>query len=209
MSFTAPTSPTKLLVRKGQPIEAAHHNGLVRLAEQLIIARGPVKGRQMPDGFTPHIKITQVTQVDHPFKVSVEAISGTGASTEYGATFSLGTVEGIIPEIEKVGLDTVDVKGNPPVLKIKPEAWKSSGTAKRSLLMLTYTLDPNSHIVTAVTPIAVPQVPDFQPWTWNKLIAILVRIDTDITVKQMCFFNQRFYAINPSSGRFTPIPMNA
>ena len=209
MSFTVPTPPTNLIVKKGQQIEAAHHNGLVRFGEQLVISRGPLKGRQMPDGFTPRVKIVQSTDVDHPFKVTVDPLSGSGAATVYGASFSVGHVSGIIPKIDQVGLDAVDSKGNFPIFKIKPDAWSAYGTAQRALIMLNYGLDHSSYTVTSVSPIAVPKPPDFAPYQWNKLIAILILSSGSVTVKQMCFFNQQFYALNQRAGKFTAISMSA
>lgn len=175
-------------VRRGQRISASHHNGLVRLAEELTITQARVKGRHDPDGFSPHFDVRATVNVDHPFKVALS----TDAGGKLTATFSPGFVAGIVPKIKDVALDDVDTQGNSPALIVGDDAFKKQGNAERGLLMFRYDLDHDSFEVTAVTPVAVPTPPASQPWTWYKLIAILTRVSGDVTVSQQCFFSQDF-----------------
>ena len=164
---------TSLRVTRRQRIEAAHHNGLVTLAESLEIQRGRLKGRQEPDGFTPRIDIRATTSPSHPWKPSL-------GETERGLVtigFETGHISGIVATIDGTALDDVTDQEEPPLLTVPASAWKKNGNAERALIMAKVTFRTADFSVETVELVAVPAVPDFRPFTFHKLIHILTRID--------------------------------
>jgi hypothetical protein len=201
-------APTALRVRQGQRIEAAHHNGLVTLAQSLTFQRGTLKGRQLPEGFIPRVVVSQTISIDHPFKVTLTPGDN---DQEMSATFTLGYVAGIVPQIDGTPLDEPDDNGAPPVLKVTEAAWKPRGNIERALIMLRYELDHSSFTVNKVVPVAVATPPHQSPWTWHKLIAIAIRDSTgQVTVSQQCFTSQEFdTSERKPSGLFRAWPRSA
>jgi hypothetical protein len=200
--------PSGVRVRTGQTILSSHHNGMVSVAEALTFQRGTLKGWQLPEGFIPRVVVSQTISIDHPFKVTLSAGDN---DQEMSATFTLGYVAGIVPQIDGTALDETDDHGNPPVLKVTEAAWKPRGNIERALIMLRYELDPAAFTVNKVVPVAVATVPAQAPWTWHKLIAIAIRDSTgQVTVSQQCFTSQEFdTSERKPSGLFRPWPRSA
>lgn len=202
---TSPSAPDSLRVRKGQRVEAAHHNGLVRLASQLTIQRGRLKGRQDPDGFTPHVEVSTSVSVDHPFRMSVTE----GEDDVQLVTFTPGTVSGVVPALDELALDDVDDAGEPPVLRVEADAWAPHGRVERALILFRYDLDA-AFSVLKVTPLAAPKKPDPSPRTWHKLIGFLIRFEGNVRPFQQCFFAQYFDAAGGKTpGAFRAYPRAA
>lgn len=192
----------KLHVLKGEKVKAEHHNKLCDLVEALTLQRGPLKGRQTSDGFSPHVNVSATFSSPHSFKVSIEA----GEGDQYLATFTLGHVSGVVPMIDDRALDDLDEAGNPPALIVKADAWKKHGRIERALLMFRYELD-RDYSVLKIVPVAVSVPPAQANFQWHKLIAILVRFEGDVRVAQMCFFAQEFdTSERTDAGRFHPWP---
>lgn len=200
-----PASPARATVRNGKAPTAQQHNALVQLTEQTTMQRGPLRGRRMPDGFTPRVSIKATLSVDYNFRVT---LSEGKTADEWVVSFTPGDVAGIIPEIDGVALDDVDEANNPPQLTVKPDDWRKVGNVSRTLIMFHYELEHSSFVVQKVTPIAVPRPPDAKPWEWNKLVAFLTRSnDGTVKVTQRVFFSQAFDVANSKpNGTFTPLP---
>lgn len=198
-----------LRVRRGQVITAAHHNGLVSLAERIQLQRGALKGRSEPGGFTPRITAQVVVRVEHPFRVLL--------TTEHDLAFVTidpGYVNGIMPEIDgdldSVPLDKLNARGEVPRLAIPKDAWQPYGTGERALVFLRYQLDA-SFLVNRVTPVALAKPPSAAlPRQWHKLCATLYYQTGTFRVRQHVFFDQYFTASGgTSAGRFTAWPRAA
>jgi hypothetical protein len=199
--------PDSLLVKRGERVLAEHHNGLVKLAESITLQRGPLKGRQDANGFTPHIDVPPASgAVDHAFKIALSD----GPRGELLCRFTPGHVGGIIPIIGVRYLDDFDDEDLGPALEIPDDAWKKRGLTERALIMFRYELNP-SFAVAKVVPVAVAAPPDNPPFAWHKLIAILIRSeDGAIRVLQQCFFSQYFdTSERKPSGRFRAWPRAA
>lgn len=194
-------SPSDLRVQPGQIILAAHHNGLVDLAESMSLGSSSI-AHQDKDGVIIRASLHGLSpRTNHAFRI---ALGEDG--DDVLLTFTPAHVAGIMPTIDDEGLDHFDEAGNPPALRVGKSAWKKVGAVERTLVMFRYEL-AGDFTVAKVVPVAVPAPPARKPFTWHKLVAILVKQNGDIRVFPQMFFPQNFLAAETTtSGGFRPLP---
>jgi hypothetical protein len=193
-----PAVPDSLFVRPGQEIEARHHNELVRLAEQLTIQRSGLRGRQMPDGFTPRVEVSQTISAEHRFTLAVED----GGDGKLLLSWSQGLIGGVEPVIgEKKISELDDQTGQPPKFEVTPDDFGDDG---RCLVYFQIEVDHISFLAVKVTPAAFAKKPGATAWMAFKLAGILAKDgDGAVTAYPRLFFDQGFAASEKkSSGMF-------
>jgi len=189
-------------VRKGQRIRAEHHNALVSLAEQGAVGIGMLKGHQDANGFVPRIAIKTSVGTGHAFRITLDDVDG-----KMFATFTPAHIAGLMPEIDGHPLDELDEAGNFPALEIAESAWIRRGAGERALIMFRYELDRATFAVAKVVAVAVPMAPARAPFTWHKLVAIIVRQAGQVRVFPQMFLPQGFLAADTNAaGGFRPLP---
>lgn len=197
------TSGAKAKVSPGDLVRAEHHNGLVDIATAIQLQRGRLKGRQYPDGFHAHVKAEATLTFSHAFKMTVDELDG----DKVAVRFSLGTVDGSVPQIDGKEIDEIDESGDIPALLVADEAWVAHGKAERALIYFRYELN-KSFEVAKVVPVAAAKKPDSAPWQWHKLVGFLTRYEGAVRPTQIAFFPMRFEVVDPKpqTGRFQPLP---
>lgn len=200
----ADSGASNLKVRPGQIVEAAHHNGLVNLAESLTITRGRVKGRQDSGGFTARISAVAKANVEHAWKSVID---------EDGDRLFLGIivpshVNGVVPEINGQPIDVAEKDGELPRYEIPKAAWAKRGLAERAHVYLRYDLRREDFSIEKITLAAFAEPPPQKPWVFHKLFGWLTRQDGSVKWHPQMFFPAYFDVsqTDKTRGTFKPWP---
>ena len=182
-----------LLVKQGDPIRAADHNGLVAAIRRRKIIGGPgVRVCRKDNGTTITYVAQNAISVTPPWRLS-KTTTSTGKEA---LRFTKGLVNGYEPQID--GNDISDPASAP--LEI-PGYDKDLGDC---LVYLQLSLDIRSWAISDVTVIASATKPDFKPFTALKLIG-LVNQKSGIVPEASPVHNLGFASSNhKGSGLFTP-----
>lgn len=195
---------SNLIVRRGQTVEATHHNELVKLAESLTFQRSRLKGRQDSSGFTARINVAARANVDHAWKSVVDE----DGDRVFLRIVVPSHVSGVVPEIDGQPIDVADEDGELPRFEVPKNAWEKRGLAERSHVYLRYDLRHEDFSIERITLAAFGELPAKAPWVFFKLFGWLTRQDGTLKWHPQMFFPAYFDVsqADRKSGTFKPWP---
>lgn len=174
----------RLILKRGEPVTAAHVNALSAAASQQQSSGRNVRKRVLPWGTITHFAGGGSGGVSPIFSPNVSP-----AKDGFRVGFELGLIAGVEPSIGGIGISQKDAEGKRPTLFIPREMFAERGEVG-VYFRVSYNRDWQAE---KAEPIASVTPPKQAAWTFHKLAAIVF---ADGSYFRALYFNLGIESIN-------------